>query len=136
MSVCGSAQSYEGLGPQRKQIVTAASIKIVHRCGDPEELVKYAGQREVPTLSYLLEANEEESDQADLQATGEKPDQQRHTSVRMQMQYAMPIEELQQLPQGRVALISGGLGACRQVSPLVTPETLLRSVLPFATTPP
>ena len=55
MSVCASAQSYEGLGPERERVVAASSIKILHRCGDPEELVRYAGEREVPEFSQILE---------------------------------------------------------------------------------
>jgi hypothetical protein len=125
MSVCASAQSYEGLGPQRKQVVTASSIKILHRCGDPEEIVRYAGEREVPAFSHLLE--EEEETAFPLAASERTPKQ--HTTVHMRKQYTIPVEDVQQLPQGKIALITGGLGAWCQVYPLVIPDESLRCAL-------
>jgi hypothetical protein len=125
MSVCASAQSYEGLGPQRKQVVTASSIKILHRCGDPEEIVRYAGEREVPAFSQLLE--EEEETAFPLVASERMPKQR--TTVHMRKQYAIPVEDVQQLPQGKIALITGGLGAWCQVYPLAIPDESLRCAL-------
>jgi len=124
MSVVASAQSYEGLGPQRKQVVTASSIKILHRCGDPEEIVRYAGEREVPTFSHLLEEGEET---AFPPVASERLPKQR-TTVHMRKQYAIPVEDVQQLPQGTIALITGGLGAWCQVYPLAIPDESLRDV--------
>src|SRR5258708_1046787 len=132
MSVCASAQSYEGLGPERKQVVTASSIKILHRCGDPEEVVKYAGEREVPAFSHMLEKDEEDV----LTPFGDEHTPKWRTAVRMQRQYTMPIEEVQQLGIGKIALITGGLGAWCQVYPLAIPEDLLRSALACISTPP
>jgi hypothetical protein len=123
MSVCASAQSYESLGPQRKQVVTASSIKILHRCGDPEEIVHYAGEREVPAFSQLLE----EETAFPLVASEQTPKQR--TTVHMRKQYAIPVEDVQQLPQGKIALITGGLGAWCQVYPLVIPDESLRCAL-------
>jgi len=125
MSVVASAQSYEGLGPQRKQVVTASSIKILHRCGDPEEIVRYAGEREVPAFSHLLE--EEEETAFPLRESDQTPKQR--TTVHMRNQYAIPVEDVQQLPQGKIALITGGLGAWCQVHPLVIPDESLRCAL-------
>jgi hypothetical protein len=123
MSVCASAQSYESLGPQRKQVVTASSIKILHRCGDPEEIVRYAGEREVPAFSQLLE----EERAFPLSETEQAPTQR--TTVYLRKQYAIPVEDVQQLPQGTIALITGGLGAWCQVYPLVIPDESLRCAL-------
>jgi hypothetical protein len=123
MSVVASAQSYEGLGPQRKQVVTASSIKILHRCGDPEEIVRYAGEREVPAFSHLLE----EETTFPLTASERTPKQ--HTTVHMRKQYAIPVEDVQQLPQGTIALITGGLGAWCQVYSLEIPDESLRCAL-------
>jgi len=50
LSMWASAQSYPGLGSERDNVLAASSIKVLHRCGDPEELVKFAGQREVPAF--------------------------------------------------------------------------------------
>jgi hypothetical protein len=132
MSVCASAQSYEGLGPERKKVVAASSVKILHRCGDPEEIVKYAGEREVPAFSHLLEEDEEEV----FQPVGGENTPKRRTAVRMQRQYAMPIEEVQQSGIGKIALITGGLGAWCQVYPLAIPADLLRAALAEISTPP
>ena len=125
MSVVASAQSYEGLGPQRKQVVTASSIKILHRCGDPEEIVRYAGEREVPAFSHLLEEGEETT--FPLSEYEQTPKQR--TTVHMRKQYAIPVEDVQQLTQGTIALITGGLGAWCQVYPLVIPDESLRCAL-------
>ncbi len=131
MSVCASAQSYEGLGPERKKVVAASSIKILHRCGDPEELVKYAGEREVPAFSHILAEDEEDV----FPPIGGEYDPKRRTTVRMERQYAMPVEAVQQLGVGRVGLITGGLGAWCQVYPLAIPDDLLRSSLAHVAKP-
>jgi hypothetical protein len=54
----------------------------------------------------------------------------------MQRQYAMPVEEVQQLGVGNIALITGGLGAWCQVYPLGIPDDLLRAALAYVSTPP
>lgn len=125
MSICASAQSFEGLGPERRQVVSATSIKILHRCGDPEDLVKYAGQREVAAFSHILEGDEAGT----LRSLGSDTGLKRRTAVRMQRQYAMPVEAVQQLRVGEIGLITGGLGAWCQVYPLVIPEDRLRAAL-------
>ncbi len=125
MSICASAQSYEGLGPERKNVVAASSIKILHRCGDPEEMVRYAGMREVPAFVYAL------GEGAGQRPSGDGDQPAGRTTVRMQREYAMPIEEVQQLAIGRVGLISGGLGAWCQVYPPTIPASLLQATLTF-----
>lgn len=132
VSVCAAAQSFEGLGPERRQVVSASSIKILHRCGDPEELVKYAGEREVAAFSHLLEEDEAGA----LRSMGDEADPRRRTAVRMQRQYAMPIERVQQLRKGETGLITGGLGAWCRVYPLTIPEALLRTALAEVSTAP
>jgi hypothetical protein len=41
MAMWAAAQSYHGLGAERASVLSASSIKIVHRCGEPEEVVKF-----------------------------------------------------------------------------------------------
>jgi hypothetical protein len=132
MSVCASAQSYEGLGPERKHVVAASSLKIVHRCGDPEEIVKYAGQREMPTFSHFLEEDEE----ATVEFIGNEQPPKRRLGVRMQRQYALPIEEVQQLGIGTIGLSTGGLYALCQVHLVAIPDSLLRAALAYVSTSP
>jgi hypothetical protein len=132
LSMWASAQSYAGLGSERDNVLAASSIKILHRCGDPEELVKFAGQREVPAFSQILD------DERDARSLLDEPARapSRRTTVHMQRQYAVPIEDVQQLALGTIALITGGLHAWVQVYPVALPEDLLRMATAFVSAPP
>src|SRR5260370_35552343 len=59
MAMWASAQSYQGLGPERARILSASSIKLLHRCGDPEEVVKYARMRDQPPFTQLIDGEED-----------------------------------------------------------------------------
>src|SRR5438067_1293230 len=131
LSMWASAQSYQGLGSQRDSVLSASSIKILHRCGDPEELVKFAGQREVPAFSQVLD---DERDAGPLPDEPARPPSRR-TTMHMQRQYAVPIEDVQQLALGTIALITGGLHAWVQVYPVALPEDLLRMATAFVSAP-
>jgi len=126
MAMWASAQSYLGLGPEHVRILSASSIKLLHRCGDPEEVVKYAGMRDQPAFTQLLDGEEDMPLFSGSQDTSKK-----RMSVRMQRAYAMPIEEVQQLSRGMIALITGGLGAWCQVYPLVLPPELMQAATAF-----
>jgi hypothetical protein len=132
LSMWASAQSYAGLGSERDSVLAASSIKILHRCGDPEELVKFAGQREVPAFSQTLD------DEGETRRPSAEPPQTpgRRTTVQMQSQYAVPIEDVQQLALGTIAFITGGLHAWVQVYPVVLPEDVLRMATTLVSTPP
>lgn len=132
LSMWASAQSYPGLGSERDSVLAASSIKILHRCGDPEELVKFAGQREVPAFSQTLD--DEENTPRPATVPAHPPE--RRTTVRMQRQYAVPIEDVQQLALGKIALITGGLYAWVQVYPVVLPEDLVRMAMEVVSAPP
>jgi hypothetical protein len=132
LSMWASAQSHAGLGSDRENVLAASSIKILHRCGDPEELVKFAGQREVPAFSRTLD------EEGDVRPALDEPARppSRRTTVQMQRQYAVPIEDVQQLALGTIALITGGLHAWVQVYPVALPEDLLRMATTFVSAPP
>jgi hypothetical protein len=49
-SVIVSSQSYSGLGPEADRLLGAAGTLILHRCSDPERLVRLAGT--VPRYEY------------------------------------------------------------------------------------
>src|SRR5260370_23198081 len=132
LSMWASAQSYAVLGSERDNVLAASSIKILHRCGDPEELVKYAGQREVPAFSRTLD--EEGDDHLHPPESAHMP--RGRTTLHMQRQYAVPIEDVQQLSLGTIALITGGLHAWVQVYPVALPEDLLRMATTFVSAPP
>ncbi len=127
MAMWASAQSYHGLGVERASVLSASAIKILHRCGDPQEVVQFAGWREQPAFTQLIE---EEGDDAFIPF--ERRDVLKtRTSVRMQRVYAVPIEDVQQLSRGAIALITGGLGAWCQVYPLALPRELLHEAVAF-----
>jgi hypothetical protein len=132
LSMWASAQSYAGLGSERDSVLAASSIKILHRCGDPEELVKYAGRREVPAFSQILD------DERDAHPVLDEPacPPSRRIAVQMQRRYTVPIENVQQLALGTIALISGGLHAWVQVYPVALPEDLPRIATALASAPP
>ena len=132
LSMWASAQSYQGLGSERDSVLAASSIKILHRCGDPEELVKFAGEREVPAFSQILD------DERDARPALDEPTRSpvRRTTVHLQRQYAVPIEDVQQLALGTIALICGGLHAWVQVYPVALPEDLLRVAAAVVSAPP
>ena len=132
LSMWASAQSYAGLGSERENVLAASSIKILHRCGDPEKLVKFAGQREVPAFSQTLD-DEGETRRPSAEQSHTPG---RRTTVQMQRQYAVPIEDVQQLALGTTALITGGLHAWVQVSPVVLPEDVLRMATVVVSAPP
>src|SRR5260370_5797993 len=119
MAMWASAQSYQGLGPERASVLAASSIKILHRCGDPEEVVRFAGMRDQPAFAQTIHNGEDEILRPFDTST-------KRTSVRMQRVYTMPIEDVQQLSQGAIALITGGLGARCQVHLLALPPELLQ----------
>jgi hypothetical protein len=124
MAMWAAAQSYQGLGTERASVLAASSIKILHRCGDPEEVVRFAGWRDQPAFSRLLE---EEGDEAFFPLVSRDIPKTR-TTVRMQRVYAVPIEDVQQLSRGAIVLITGGLGAWCQVYPLaLASESLLEA---------
>ncbi len=131
MAMWASAQSYQGLGAERASVLSASSIKILHRCGDPEEVVKFAGWRDQLAFSQLIEEEEDE-----LISPGSRNASKTRTAIRMQRVYAVPIEDVQQLSRGAIALITGGLGAWCQVYPLALPPELLQEATAFVETRP
>lgn len=132
MAMWAAAQSYHGLGAERASVLSASSIKILHRCGDPEEVVKFAGWRDQPAFSQLID---EEGDDAFI-PFGSPDIPKMRTTVRMQRVYSVPIEDVQQLSRGAIALITGGLGAWCQVYPLSLPAELLQEAAAFVETRP
>jgi hypothetical protein len=132
ISVYASAQSYQSLGSERAHILAASAIKIVHRCGDPEEIVKFAGQRDQPAFSQIIDEDEDDA----LLPIGKGNLPKKRMTIRMQRVYAVPIEDVQQLPRGHVALITGGRHARVQVYPLAIPADLMRAAIAFVSSPP
>ena len=133
MSVYASSQSYQTLGPERDKVLGASFVKILHRTGDPRKIVEYAGEREKYTYSRMMPGSGDDEDLfhplANRVRDGE--DQGHRTIMRPEKELAVPVEEVQQLEQGQIALISGGKGGFAQVHPLAIPDQLLRAAATF-----
>ncbi len=106
-----TAQSYEGLGPDVESILGSAGVKILHRCGNPEKLVAYAGTREEPMFDYAF-------DKEGVTGSGK---------MRMHRGYRVQPDDVRQLPVGRCCLTTGGLEAWVQVYPLSLPADLVKA---------
>jgi hypothetical protein len=133
MSVYASSQSYQALGPERDHVLGASFVKILHRTGDPRRIVEYAGEREKYTYSRMMGGSGDDEDMfhplANRVRDGE--DQGHRTIMRPEKELAVPIEEVQQLEPGQIALISGGKGGFAQVHPLAIPDQLIRAAASF-----
>src|SRR5579884_2801906 len=145
MSVYASSQSYQTLGPERDNVLGASFVKILHRTGDPRRIVEYAGEREKYTYSRMMPSSGDDEDMFHPLANRVRDDQDQghRTIMRPEKELAVPIEDVQQLEQGQIALISGGKGGFAQVHPLAIPDQLihaaasfLRSAPKFAPLPP
>lgn len=123
LCVYASGQSYKSLGIERDNILEASPIKIVHRTGSPEPLIKYAGKREVFKFSVALDKDQGEPEDL-YHPYANKPDST-GGYLRSQDEYAIPIEDVQQLDTGHVVLIDGGQHAYIQVQPLEIPSPLV-----------
>ena len=54
-----SAQGYEGLGEDAERLIEDAAATIVGKCNLPEKLIRVAGRKKVPALSYHLLGDQE-----------------------------------------------------------------------------
>jgi Bacterial protein of unknown function (DUF853) len=124
LAMWSSAQGYQALGGERASILAAAAVKIIHRCGSPEELVRFAGQRERPAFSWSVDEDDAGTGsyagyggEEELPARGRALQLKRRMAVALQRRYAVPLEDVQQLAVGTVVLISGGLYGLVQVNP-------------------
>lgn len=55
-----SAQGYEGLGEDAERLIEDAATTILGKCNLPEKLIRAAGRKKVPALSYHLPGEREE----------------------------------------------------------------------------
>lgn len=118
MSVFAAAQSYQGLGIERDNVLAAAAVKILHRSGSPEPVVKYAGEREQPQFSRYVGGGNGQDELLPMTNNPHQAGQQPDTLMRQQKEYTVPVEDVQQLPLGKVVFITGGEAAYVQVYPL------------------
>jgi hypothetical protein len=133
MSIYASSQSYQTLGPERDAVLGASYVKILHRTGDPLPVLKYAGEREKFTYSRMIGTGTDDEDMFHPLANRVRDDQGQghHTVMRPEKELAVPVEDVQQLGVGEIAVISGGKGGFAQVYPLVIPDQLVRTAANF-----
>ncbi|MEO9029417.1 MAG: hypothetical protein ABI413_11455 [Ktedonobacteraceae bacterium] len=65
-SVIATAQTYSGLGDFRDRIAGSSHLVMTHRCPDPEELIKHAGETERVTSSWGVESGGEATGRGSL----------------------------------------------------------------------
>jgi hypothetical protein len=128
LSIYAAAQSYHGLGKERDQILAAAATKILHRSGNPEAIVRYAGQRERFTFSRGIGMNGGDDEEV-FRPLMNRPAGELgiHTVARPSREYTVPVEDVQQLAVGQIVLIWGGKSAYAQVHPLHIPQQLVQA---------
>ncbi len=132
MSVYAAGQSYQALGPERDSVLDASAIKILHRCGNPEPIIKYAGEREKYAFSRVIGGfGDEEEILLPMANRAADLSSQHHTVMRPEKEYAVPIEDVQQLQLGKIALICGGHGAFSQVHALSVPQQITQAAVQF-----
>ncbi len=129
MSVYAAAQSYQSLGEERDQVVASSFVKILHRTGDPRPIVAYAGEREQYAYARVVAGSENDEDVFHPLANHvrEERAQGMQTMMRPETVLTVPVEDVQQLERGQIALISGGRGGFVQVYPLAIPEPLIQA---------
>ena len=132
MSVYAAGQSYQALGPERDSVLDASAVKILHRCGNPEPIIRYAGEREKYAFSRIVGGfGDEEEILRPMANRAADLSGQQHTVMRPEKEYAVPIEDVQQLPLGKIALICGGHGAFSQVHALAIPQPIMQAAMHF-----
>ena len=128
LSIYAASQSYHALGRERDHVLAASAIKILHRSGNPEPIIKYAGQRERFTFSRGVGMSGGDDEEA-LRPMANRPagEPGLHTVARPNKEYTVPVEDVQQLQVGHAVLISGGKSAYIQVHLLSLPHALVQA---------
>jgi hypothetical protein len=134
MSIYASGQSYHALGAERDALLAAAPVKILHKTGAPLPFIQYAGEREVFKFSRSVGGGGDEAEDL-LHPLANRPEQAQGI-MRPDKEYAVRVEDVQQLPVGKVAVIVSGQGAYVQVQPLEIPQVLLQAASRFIRTAP
>lgn len=132
MSVYASSQSYQSLGVERDSLLAASSIKILHRTGSPKPILDYAGERERVTYMRMMGSAENDEELFHpLANRAQDPEATNRTMMRSQKELAVPVEDVQQLKLGQIAVISGGKGGFAQVYPLALPQQRIEAAARF-----
>lgn len=128
LSIYAASQSYHALGRERDHVLAAAAIKILHRSGNPEPIIKYAGQRERFTFSRGVGMSGGDDEEV-LRPMSNRPagEPGLHTVARPNKEYTVPVEDVQQLQVGHAVFISGGKSAYIQVHLLNLPHALVQA---------
>lgn len=126
LCIYAAGQSYQALGRERDNLLAASAVKILHRCGNPEPIIQYAGKREVYKFSRSLGKSAEDLYHPYANEPGETS-----AIMRPADEYTIPIEAVQQLAPGHVVMIQGGQDAYVDVAALSIPPTAEKSASDF-----
>lgn len=96
-----SAQGYEGLGEDAERLIEDAATTILGKCNLPEKLIRVAGRKKVPALSYHLPGEQEEQ--------GRRPEQEEPPRVVMheEERWLVEADEVRGLEVGEAYLLYG-----------------------------
>ncbi|MGH2478105.1 MAG: hypothetical protein ACRDHW_00400 [Ktedonobacteraceae bacterium] len=131
LCVYSASQSYKSFGSERDDLLDASSIKILHRCGNPEPFVKYAGKREIYRFSRTI-GNDLANEPEDLyHPYANSPDAPGGIIMRPSDEYTVPIEDVQQLEVGHVVVLQAGRPAYVQVQALELEPQLVQAAKDF-----
>ena len=130
LCVYAASQSYKSLGPERDDLLDASPVKILHRCGNPEPFVKYAGKREIYKFSLSL-SHDFQAESDDLYHPYANKPGAAGGFMRPQEEYAVPIEDVQQLDLGHIVLLQSGHPAYIQVEPFALSSQLVQAANDF-----
>ena len=124
LSIYAAAQSYHAFGRERDHVLAAAAMKILHRSGNPQPVIAYAGQRERFTFSRGIGMSGGDDEEVLLPMSNRPAGEPGiHTVARPNKEYTVPPEDVQQLQVGQIVAISGGKCAYVQVHlPVIPPQ--------------
>jgi hypothetical protein len=125
LCIYAAGQSYQALGRERDNLLAASAVKILHRCGDPEPIIRFAGKREVYKFSRSL--GKEATEPGDLYHPYANEPGEASAIMRPADEYTIPIETVQQLAPGHVVLIQSGQEAYVRVAALSIPQASVES---------
>ncbi|GCE29403.1 hypothetical protein KDA_48870 [Dictyobacter alpinus] len=101
VSVISSAQTYEGLGKHRKRISSASHLILLHRCNDPDEIVRRGGEQHNISASWGVDPGGA--------ATG-------RGNMALRTQLIVDPNEVRRLQAGEVFVICSGNGQKARVA--------------------
>jgi hypothetical protein len=96
-----SAQGYEGLGEDAERLLEDAATTIVGKCNLPEKVIRVAGKKKVPAISYHLPEEREQD------GKGKEQEEEPSTTVREEDRWLVEPDDVRRLEVGEVYVLYG-----------------------------